>query len=199
MFKPNKKGEDHPRERQVVCLRANAPLLPASCHTEHEFLQDDPGPTRRPRAFTNISQERPGHVQKVSHSTNLPGLPTHCDAEHGFQQGDFGSSRRERLSTEESEERLRQIQMVRLRSNFILILAHCNAKHGVLQDDLGSARRERVSTEDDPRNNPNVRLEDLEARRQSNIPGTEMFKRANKERSALAAWASKSSTMEAFS
>ncbi|KAJ5191036.1 uncharacterized protein N7498_010021 [Penicillium cinerascens] len=146
MFKPNKKGEDHPRERQM----------------------DDPGPIRRPRAFTNISPEHPDHVQK----------------------GDIGSSRRERLFTEESKERLRQIQLMRLGSNFILILAHCNAKHDFLQDDLGSARRERVSTEDDPRNNSNVRLEDLEARRQSNIPGTEMFKRANKERSALAAWAS---------
>jgi len=74
-----------------------------------------------------------------------------------------------------------------------LIRAGCNSKHDFLQDDLGSARRERVSTEDDPRNICHASLEELEAHRQSNIPGTEAFKRASERKDALKAWASMSS------
>jgi hypothetical protein len=59
------------------------------------------------------------------------------------------------------------------------------------QDDLGTARRERLSTEDDPRNIVRVDHIALEAARGSNIPGTEAFKLANQNRSALAGWGSK--------
>jgi hypothetical protein len=73
------------------------------------------------------------------------------------------------------------------------------SKHDCLQDDLGSARRERISTQDDPRNISHTRVEELEAHRLSNIPGTGAFAQANKKRSALAAWASMSSEMNVLS
>ncbi|KAJ5324254.1 hypothetical protein N7476_002854 [Penicillium atrosanguineum] len=67
------------------------------------------------------------------------------------------------------------------------------AKHERLMrlqmDDLGTARRERLSTEDDPRNIHRVQHEVLEASRESNIPGTEAFRRASQNRTALAGWA----------
>ncbi|KAJ5665746.1 uncharacterized protein N7477_008194 [Penicillium maclennaniae] len=56
-------------------------------------------------------------------------------------------------------------------------------------DDLGTARRERLSTEDDPKNIHHVQHQVLEATRGSNIPGTEAYRKASQNRTALAAWA----------
>ncbi|KAJ5569930.1 uncharacterized protein N7459_009360 [Penicillium hispanicum] len=55
--------------------------------------------------------------------------------------------------------------------------------------DLGTARRENISTFDDRKNIPSVRLEDIEASRQSNIPGTAAQRLASKNKLKLTAWA----------
>ncbi|RAL16463.1 uncharacterized protein BO97DRAFT_410847 [Aspergillus homomorphus CBS 101889] len=59
-------------------------------------------------------------------------------------------------------------------------------------DDLGTARREYISTKDDMRHanlDINVGLEDIEAIRESNVPGTQAQFMAEKNKTRLAAWA----------
>ncbi|KAJ5915089.1 hypothetical protein N7454_011201 [Penicillium verhagenii] len=54
--------------------------------------------------------------------------------------------------------------------------------------DLGTARREHLSTADKRSNFENVKLSELEAHRQSNIPGTLAYKQAQKHKDGLQGW-----------
>lgn len=59
-----------------------------------------------------------------------------------------------------------------------------------LQADLGTARREYISTADNNRYS-RVRLEDIEASRMSNIPGSEAQRLAQANKQKLNEWSSK--------
>ncbi|KAJ5614342.1 hypothetical protein N7528_007996 [Penicillium herquei] len=54
--------------------------------------------------------------------------------------------------------------------------------------DLGTARREYISATDDRKNISFVRIEELEATRQSNIPGTAEYKQAMKDSAPINMW-----------
>lgn len=59
-----------------------------------------------------------------------------------------------------------------------------------LQADLGNARREFITTADNDSNLSQIGLEELDAGRQSNIPGTEAFKLAKANKVDLDKWRS---------
>ncbi|PWY86215.1 hypothetical protein BO70DRAFT_428265 [Aspergillus heteromorphus CBS 117.55] len=62
-------------------------------------------------------------------------------------------------------------------------------------EDLGSARREYISTADG-RNDMRVRMEDIEASREVNIPGSDAHRRARVNQTQLADWANVGNTLD---
>ncbi|KAJ5113408.1 hypothetical protein N7456_001942 [Penicillium angulare] len=66
--------------------------------------------------------------------------------------------------------------------------AHTERLKKLQMADLGVARRDFISARDDRKNIPHVRIEDLEAARQSNIPGTAAQKEAQKNKRILSEW-----------
>lgn len=59
-----------------------------------------------------------------------------------------------------------------------------------LQADLGNARRELITTADNDSNFSQIGLEELDAGRQSNIPGTKAFELAKANKAFLDKWQS---------
>ncbi|KAJ5281512.1 hypothetical protein N7478_006884 [Penicillium angulare] len=77
-------------------------------------------------------------------------------------------------SKDAQAERLKRMQMTK-----------CSQKA-----DLGIHRRDYISARDDRKNIPHVRMEDLEAARQSNIPGTTAHGEAQRNKRILSEWTS---------
>lgn len=85
-------------------------------------------------------------------------------------------------------ERLKKMQMVRI----IFMAMQCLLTDLVSkQADLGTAHRDFISARDDKKNIPRVRIEELEAARESNIRGTAAQQQAQKDKHLLTQWTSK--------